>query len=404
MAEMRKQFWTPRRQRVYPRIVLVLTIVWPLLFFAYSWNSEANAGRTYGGDFIAYSAAGKLAAEGHPSRAYEDQAIYEAELRIGTPRGLVPFHYPPPFLALSRGLAMLGFPVSLVVWLGVTGLLFAAVVASTPRRFSARSALLVMPAAIVNFGFGQNGFLTAAILGFALTSITTRPVFAGLLLGLLVYKPQFLPLILLVLVATGMWRTLFAAALSGALLAGLSALVLGASVWRTYVMDVPDAYEVLTQTGSWDKMTTLYSSLRLAAVPGPLIQTLSFGLIAATSVAVVRIWRSEATHAAKAAALMIGVLLATPYAFSYDLTIASIGAIWLVQETAANGRSHLDRLAIALLALNPLIVTHLAKVGPLQFGWVPLVLALSILLVRTTRSRATTFRTEPNPETALAAS
>ena len=64
-----------------------------------------------------------------------------------------------------------------------------------------------IPAVFVNLGHGHNGFLTAALIGFALVTLDTRPVLAGVLFGLLAYKPQFGLMIPLVLVATGRWRT-----------------------------------------------------------------------------------------------------------------------------------------------------------------------------------------------------
>lgn len=53
--------------------------------------------------------------------------------------------------------------------------------------------------------FGQNSFLTAALLGGSLLLLDKRPIVAGVLIGLLSYKPQFGLLIPLVLVATGRW-------------------------------------------------------------------------------------------------------------------------------------------------------------------------------------------------------
>ena len=58
---------------------------------------------------------------------------------------------------------------------------------------------LAFPAVFVNLGHGHNGFLTAALIGFALLWLDRRPVVAGILFGLLAYKPQFglmIPLVL----------------------------------------------------------------------------------------------------------------------------------------------------------------------------------------------------------------
>ena len=53
----------------------------------------------------------------------------------------------------------------------------------------------------VNVGHGQNGFLTAALLGGALHWLDRRPWLAGVLIGCLAYKPQFGVLIPVALLA-----------------------------------------------------------------------------------------------------------------------------------------------------------------------------------------------------------
>ena len=70
---------------------------------------------------------------------------------------------------------------------------------------------LSFPAVFVNLGHGHNGLLTAALFGAALVVLDRRPLLAGLLFGLLAYKPQFGVLIPLVLIATWRWRTVAAA-------------------------------------------------------------------------------------------------------------------------------------------------------------------------------------------------
>ena len=71
---------------------------------------------------------------------------------------------------------------------------------------------LAFPAVYVNLAHGQNGFLSAALLGGSLLILDQRPKLAGVLIGLLAYKPQFGVLIPLVLIATGRWTVIAAAA------------------------------------------------------------------------------------------------------------------------------------------------------------------------------------------------
>src|SRR5205807_1394348 len=51
--------------------------------------------------------------------------------------------------------------------------------------------LLAFPMAFWNIGLGQNAFLTAGLFGMATLLIDRRPIVAGLLFGLLCYKPHF---------------------------------------------------------------------------------------------------------------------------------------------------------------------------------------------------------------------
>ena len=59
---------------------------------------------------------------------------------------------------------------------------------------------------------GQNGFLTAALIGGTLYLMPTRPVLSGICLGLLSYKPQYGLLFPLVLIAASQWTVFFTAA------------------------------------------------------------------------------------------------------------------------------------------------------------------------------------------------
>ncbi len=69
---------------------------------------------------------------------------------------------------------------------------------------------LGFPAAIWNITAGQNGFLTAALIGGTLGLLERHPALAGICLGLLTYKPQFGLLFPIVLIADRRWLTIVA--------------------------------------------------------------------------------------------------------------------------------------------------------------------------------------------------
>src|SRR5262249_5388669 len=141
------------------------------------------------------------------------------------------------------------YTLALAVWQGVTLALYLGVMAMILRTVSARSGAnanlltrdplwlllaLAFPAVLVNVGPGHNGFLTAALLGTALVMLDARPVLAGVLLGLIAYKPQFGVMFPLVLIATGRWRAFTAAALTVAALALATLVAFGPEVWRAF--------------------------------------------------------------------------------------------------------------------------------------------------------------------------
>ena len=55
------------------------------------------------------------------------------------------------------------------------------------------------------------------------------------------------------------------------------------------------------------------------------------------AVMIFRLWRSDATHDLKAAALISASLLATPYLFAYDLTLLTFVAAFLWRHAGAGG-------------------------------------------------------------------
>src|SRR4029077_16687910 len=88
---------------------------------------------------------------------------------------------------------------------------------------------LGFPAAIWNVTAGQNGFLTAALIGGTLGLLERHPALAGICLGVLTYKPQFGLLFPIVLIADRRWLTIAVATLTAIVLAALSWLVFGSA-------------------------------------------------------------------------------------------------------------------------------------------------------------------------------
>jgi len=149
------------------------------------------------------------------------------------------WHYPPTFLLAVLPLGLLAYPAAL----GVFTLAGAGLWAALVRRVAAdRRAWIVAaaaPAGLINLLDGQNGFLTAALAGFALLLLARRPVLAGVLIGLLAIKPHLAVLFPLALLADRQWRAIAAAAITAALFAATSIAVFGWGTLFAFLHDLP---------------------------------------------------------------------------------------------------------------------------------------------------------------------
>ena len=124
---------------------------------------------------------------------------------------------------------------------------------------------LAFPAVLINVGHGQNGFLTAALLGAALVQLDRRPIVAGILFGLLAYKPQFGLMIPIALLAGGRWRCFAAAAAAVALLALATTIAFGPHVWQAFFDSTRFTRVVALEQGNtgWYKIQSVFAWARM---------------------------------------------------------------------------------------------------------------------------------------------
>ena len=124
---------------------------------------------------------------------------------------------------------------------------------------------IAFPGALVNLTNGQNGFLTLALLGAALLTLERRPILAGVMFGLMSYKPQYGLLVPIFLIATGRWRAIAAASVTVVLLAALSFAMFGAQTWQAFFTSIAfTRHVVLEQGGSgFEKLQSAFAAARL---------------------------------------------------------------------------------------------------------------------------------------------
>src|SRR5207248_6228677 len=110
---------------VYPRIFLAIFALVVIGFLAASPYLIDPFGKPIGTDFIAFWSAGKLVLGGDPAAAYDYARISDIQLgalpwREGAAVPIFPWHYPPMFLIIAAGLALLLYGAAPVAWLSAS--------------------------------------------------------------------------------------------------------------------------------------------------------------------------------------------------------------------------------------------------------------------------------------------
>ena len=297
-------------------------------------------GRPIANDFVNVVAAGRLARDGEPAAAYDWPTHKQAEVRvIGHDfDGYYGWHYPPPFLFVAAVLAMLPFMAAAIVTLLAT---LTAYVASL-WGILGRTGIFValgFPAALWNVTAGQNGFLTAALIGGALGLLERQPALAGVCLGLLTYKPQFGLLFPLVLIADRRWTTILVAAATAIGLAALSWLAFGGESWQAFAHWMPITGRIVLGEGHADfgRLQSVFGLVRAHGGGEPLAWSVQAALSLAVAAALVWLWRSRAPFDLKAAALAAATLLVTPYVYMYDLVVLAVAVAFLLRFALERG-------------------------------------------------------------------
>jgi hypothetical protein len=290
-----------------------------------------------------------------------------------------PFISPPPLAWLVTPLLALPFTAALVVWTLVllAALLWTWHLLAPPGRLAGAAHLVLWLGLFpVAFGamVGQPGPLIAAVVATSWWLMSRdRQVMAGLVLSLIILKPQLALLVPLCLLVSGQAKT-FGAWLSASLVIGLVALALlgpdGVARYRDVLAQ--------TQSPAWD-ITRRYS------ISGPLglgpVLTATQILVAAATLLVA--WRHRYSGPeVPIAAGIVGSLLFTPYLGFQDFLMLVVAG-WLLLRTEVTtwqvgllvAGYVLLQLALVVMAIPILLaealllVSLLARTGPHPVAW-----------------------------------
>jgi len=330
-------------------------------------------GSAIGRDFLNSWIGGRSAFSGGPGPWF-DFDNYNAMLRHLTGHPDFPdmyWSYPPHIVLLLWPLGLLPYLPAYVVWcvVGLGLYLLAAWSGGVSRQHMLF--LAVAPGVAVNVFFGQNGFLTAALLVGGLANLERRPILSGILFGILSIKPQFGLLLPVLLVMTGRWRVIAAAVATVAVLVAATSLWFGPDIWLDYVRKVsPQQHWLLTDGGGllFAMVSSAFVSGRMLGLPLS-VDWVVQGVVSAAALAMVvwTFWRRR-DPMLSLALFIAATFLFSPWMLNYDMVVFG----WVVARLRERSDATVadDVLAIAVWAL---------PVAMLLFGAIHIPIAMLVL-------------------------
>ena len=361
--------------RLLAAMLLVLCSAYSLIYFVVTaYRAMSNPI----GDFFGLWSCAKFLSDHQPATIYDAATLKASQIALGMdPSISYPFPYPPSFLLALWPLGWLPWLAAYLVLIGITlGLFLWATTGGRWRSIMALAAL-VAPAATITIIAGQAGLFAAALMAGGFRLAAKRPILAGVLFGLLTYKPQMGLLVPVALLAAGLWRTTASAVATLLALILLTIIAFGWSVWPAWITGML-AYsnQFAAESGEiMHLMPTVFVALLRLGVPTAAAQAVQ-GVAAVMAAAVVWDCFRRGASPLAAAALMIATFLATPHAFVYDMPMVATAVLWTVAEGQRTGQTFSlgERLVLILAFAAPITLP------PTELRFPVAVLALILLL------------------------
>jgi hypothetical protein len=379
----------PRRLRI--QAIILGCCLWGVCAVDFSSPGLLDrAGNIKFQDFIQFYISARLIDEGRAGDLY-DQNIASAELHriVQQPtRAVLPTVYGPQVSLLFVPLASLPFLAAASIWTATNVALFFFCLhriwkcCPNLRHYSGLVVLsaICFPPFFHFFLRGQISVLvlacfTAAFLAFR----SGNHWLAGVALGLLAFKPQFLVAIPLVLLISYAWKALAALVIAASAQLTFTWMYFGTAVMRAYVdtlLHIP-RWIAIAEPGAAQAQMHSLRSFWILLIPWP---TAALVLYVVSSIVVVTIavasWRSRGDLALRFSALVFAAVLINPHLFVYDLLVLAPALLLLTDWALGHSRyrasapvSVLVYLAFLLPLFGPVATwTHLQLSVPVFVG------------------------------------
>jgi len=346
--------------------------------------------RPLGTDFLAFYAGSHLALEGTAATAYDYPKFRNAQADIiDTDPPPLYWLYPPIYFLFILPLALFPYIIAWLGWIFFWGVGYTTVIKKIFPDNLTLTITVAFPGTIQNILQGQNGFLSVILIGGGLLLLPSRPLYAGLLFGMMAYKPHLALLLPIALLAARQWTALCGLIVGTVSLIVTSLIVFGLDIWLIYFKNSLFAAHMLQGGGApLHKVPTTFA---LATLLGANLTTarllqivVSLGVLAT----ILWLWsRPTIPFPAKAASLAISCLLFTPYVYDYDLVILAIPIAIMAKELTFHGANIYEKVCLVFTWLAPLALPIIAAATNIQLGPIVLVLFLYFVFRRAWRAK-----------------
>ncbi len=346
--------------RAYAAIFLAV-YAGSLIYHFFFGPGVMASGAAVGSDYSVFRAASALILEGRPAAPFDAAVLFET-MRAMLPalpeyRSTVMWNYPPHYDFAIFWLAWLPYVPAYVVWCVVTFLPLGYLMWRIAPRRETLLLLAAFPGTYTNLAYGQNGFLSAAFLGGGLYLITRRPIIAGVLFGLLTFKPHLGILVPLALICARQWTVFTSAAVTTALVGAASLMVFGMEPWSTFLDNLTGAAGRVSEgLFPLQKMPSLYATLVVLNVDRAIAIAIHGVLAALVTAPVAWLWWKRGATPAAMALLVAGTLLVSPYLYEYDLMVMAVAIGLMAWEGYRIGWLPWEREVLVLAWMTPFLV------------------------------------------------
>ena len=290
-------------------------------------------------DFNDYHVVGRMVVAGHWAQVYDWPALKAAQIEQLGAWAFMPWAYPPPFTLFTGLLGLLPIWAAYLLFVGGSWLLFTTALHRLAGRATIPALLVTLPALIINARCGQNGFLSAGLIGWCLVGLRNRSRGAGWPLGLMIFKPHLAIGVGLLAVLERHWSAILRAALLALALCVAATIVCGPSIWSVFRAGTATASAAMW-SGDFplERMTSIFAALhRFGLPPGVAMAIHLLVVLACTLLLLFCMRRGLARELVLAASVCLS-LIVSPYSYDYDMVGLALAVGLMLPRFLARAR------------------------------------------------------------------